>query len=64
MTTGGKTHNETLVQSGRCTAHGVVQATKQVPRIRFPFLVYGALRLWANMRPFHCPVCDSPVSRA
>jgi len=57
-------HEETLTQSGRCGAHGAVQAIKRVPEVRFPFLVFGALRLWANRRPFCCPVCGAPVTRA
>ncbi len=56
------THSDTLVRTGRCDSHGLVQATKQVPKIRFPFIVFGAMRLWAQTRPFRCPVCGAAVA--
>ncbi|HLZ71142.1 MAG TPA: hypothetical protein VKV26_14670 [Dehalococcoidia bacterium] len=64
MTARADANHQTLAQPGHCRAHGVVQATKQVPKIRFPFIVYGALRLWASRRPFTCPVCGETVGRA
>ena len=60
----GDAHTELLVQPGQCPSHGVVQATKSVPRIRFPFLVFGVLRLWALQRPYRCPACGGRVQQA
>lgn len=62
--TAQNTHTALLVQTGRCPTHGMVQATKAVPTVRFPFLVFGALRLWAQRRPYRCPGCGSAVARA
>ncbi len=64
MSAHGQPHATLRVQPGRCPTHGVVQATKALPAIRFPFLIFGALRLWANLRPFRCPLCDATVARA
>jgi hypothetical protein len=64
MMVAGNPHMDTLVHPGRCPAHGMVQATKQVPKVRFPFLVFGALRLWAHQRPYCCPACGTAVDRA
>jgi hypothetical protein len=54
-------HTDLLVRSGQCPTHGLVQATKPVPRVRFPFLVFGVLRLWAMQRPYRCPACGGRV---
>ena len=59
-----QSHSEIVIQRGRCSTHGVVQATKQVPKVRFPFLVFGVLRILANLRPFRCPACGMKVTKA
>jgi len=57
-------HTDLLVRSGRCREHGLVQATKPVPKVRFPFLIFGAMRLWALQRPYRCPACGRRVQGA
>ena len=53
---------ETETRTGRCGTHGQVEATREVPRMRFPFVYYGVLRMLARRRPFHCPTCGSEVA--
>lgn len=53
---------QTQTRTGRCETHGTVEATREVPRIQFPFIVYGVLRLFARGRPFHCPTCGAEVT--
>ena len=54
--------NEVQTRAGRCPEHGEVQATREVPRLRFPYVVYGLLRMLAQRRPFRCPQCGAAVS--
>jgi hypothetical protein len=56
---------EIQTQKGRCETHGIVEATRQIPRIQFPFIVYGTQRWLAKRRePFRCPQCEKPVQPA
>lgn len=52
---------ELQTRSGRCETHGTVEAVRQIPRLQFPFIVYGVLRWRARRQPFLCPRCDEPV---
>jgi hypothetical protein len=52
---------EVQTQAGRCATHGTVQATREVPEMGFPFVVYAVLRAVARRRPFHCPECGAAV---
>jgi hypothetical protein len=47
---------------GRCATHGVVEATRDIPPIRFPFVVYAVRRYRARRAPFRCPECGSEVT--
>jgi hypothetical protein len=53
---------EVETQSGRCEAHGIVDATREIPKMGFPFVYYAAARAFARRRPFRCPECDEPVT--
>jgi hypothetical protein len=64
MMAGNLTNRDLQTRDGRCPEHGTVQATRPMPRMRFPFIILGALRLWAGTRPFHCPTCGATVERA
>jgi len=46
---------ELQTQSGTCPAHGTVDATREIPQLQFPYLVYAVLRAVAKRRPFRCP---------
>ena len=48
-------------QTGRCATHGTVQATREIPGMGFPFVVFAALRAIARRRPFRCPQCGAAV---
>ena len=52
---------EVQTQAGRCATHGTVQATREVPEMGFPFVVYAVLRTVAQRRPFLCPECGAAV---
>ena len=32
---------EVQTQAGRCSTHGTVEATREVPEVGFPFVVYA-----------------------
>jgi hypothetical protein len=52
---------EVQTQAGRCSTHGTVEATREVPQIGFPFVVYTIWRAAAQRRPFRCPECGAAV---
>jgi len=52
----------TETRDGRCPTHGAVEATRKMPKLGFPFLYFGTLRLLARGRPFLCPTCGQPVT--
>jgi hypothetical protein len=44
---------------GRCSTHGLVESTRTMPKLRFPFIITGVMRLAAAARPFRCPRCGA-----
>ena len=52
---------ELQARAGRCATHGNVDATREVPAMGFPFVVYGVWRALAKRRPFRCPECGAAV---
>jgi ABC-2 type transport system ATP-binding protein len=50
--------------AGRCSTHGTVEATREVPQAGFPFVVYAIRRAVARRRPFLCPECGAAVQAA
>ena len=50
------------VRTGRCAQHGMVRAIRQMPKPRWPFLVYFAQRIKAGRAAFTCPECGQPVT--
>jgi hypothetical protein len=38
-----------------------VEATREVPKTGFPFVVYASWRAVAQRRPFRCPQCGAAV---
>ena len=54
---------ETQTVQATCPKHGQVQAVRQVPKVKFPFLITGPARYFAARRPYHCPECGAKVSR-
>lgn len=52
---------EVQTQTGRCATHGTVQATREIPKMGFPFIVYASLRSRAKRKPFLCPECGEAV---
>ena len=62
MTSGTK--NSAQTRPGRCGTHGLVEGTRTMPRLLFPFIISGALRLVAMTRPFRCPRCGTSITKA
>jgi hypothetical protein len=52
---------EIQTQAGRCVTHGTVTATRKVPKMGFPFIIYAIWRAAAQRRPFLCPECGAAV---
>ena len=55
---------EVETQTGQCATHGTVEATREIPRMGFPFVVYAILRSRARRKPFLCPECGAAVGSA
>jgi len=52
---------EIQTQAGRCSTHGTVQATREIPQMGFPYVVYAIRRAVAQRRPYLCPECGAAV---
>lgn len=52
---------EVQTLAGRCPTHGTVEATREVPEMGFPYIVYAVRRAAAQRRPFLCPECGAAV---
>jgi hypothetical protein len=55
--------NDVETQTCTCPTHGVVEASREIPRLQFPFVYYGVKRWMAKRRPFLCPQCGEPFER-
>jgi DNA-directed RNA polymerase subunit RPC12/RpoP len=53
--------NETVTRAGTCTQHGRVTGEKELPKIKFPFLVTAPARALARTRGYRCPQCGAKV---
>jgi hypothetical protein len=52
---------EIQTRTGPCPTHGTVEATREIPKIGFPYIVYAVRRAVARRRPFRCPECGAAV---
>ena len=48
----------------RCATHGLVEGTRSMPKLQFPFIITGGMRLVAATRSFRCPRCGAKAARA
>ena len=53
---------ETQTRTAVCPTHGRVEATREVPKSSWPYLVYAVRRMLASRRPYHCPTCGGDVT--
>lgn len=53
---------EVETQTAHCPAHGDVEATREIPKMGFPFVYFAITRALARRRPFQCPECGEPVT--
>ena len=51
--------NETRVRPRTCPTHGQVKAEKQLPKLKFPFVITGPWRALSALRPYRCPTCGA-----
>jgi hypothetical protein len=58
------TKNPAQTRPSRCETHGLVEGTRTMPRLAFPFVITGVLRLAARTRPYRCPRCGASTSQA
>jgi hypothetical protein len=52
---------EIQTQAGQCSTHGTVQATREIPQMGFPYVVYAIRRAVAQRRSYLCPECGAAV---
>jgi hypothetical protein len=52
----------TETRTAVCPTHGRVQATRELPKAGFPFVVYAVRRALAARQPFRCPTCGEAVT--
>jgi hypothetical protein len=50
---------ETRTRPGTCPTHGRVTAERNVPKLKFPFVITAIARGAAAMRPYRCPDCGA-----
>jgi hypothetical protein len=55
-------NTETRTRAGRCPAHGAVTAEKEIPKLKFPFVITGLWRGLAALRPYRCPTCGAKAA--
>jgi hypothetical protein len=53
---------ETETQAGTCATHGTVDATREIPKMGFPFFWFAIVRAIAKRRPYKCPQCGEQVT--
>jgi hypothetical protein len=53
---------EIETRTGHCAAHGTVEATREMPKMGWPFVYFAVVRAMARRRPFRCPTCGEPVT--
>jgi hypothetical protein len=52
---------EVQTQTGQCPTHGTVEATREIPKIGFPYVYFSIMRSIAQRRPYRCPQCGAAV---
>ena len=52
---------EVQTQTGQCPTHGTVEATREIPKMTFPFVYFAVMRAIAQRRPYRCPHCGAAV---
>ena len=52
---------EVQTQTGQCPAHGTVEATREIPKMAFPYIYFAVMRSIAQRHPYRCPQCGAAV---
>jgi hypothetical protein len=53
---------ESETRTGECPTHGTVEASREMPKLGFPFVYFAVRRFLARKRPYRCPSCGQPVT--
>jgi hypothetical protein len=53
--------DDVQTRRGACPAHGLVEGTRAVPKLGFPFIVNAVRRTLAQRQPYRCPDCGAPL---
>ncbi len=53
--------NQVQTKTATCPTHGEIEAMREMPKVSFPFIVYGIRRMIAARKPFRCPECGTAV---
>ncbi len=53
---------EVETHTGVCPTHGTVEATREIPKIGWPYIINVVRRYLARRRPYHCPTCGADVT--
>ena len=53
---------QTQTRAGACPTHGTVEATRELPKPSWPYLVDAGRRALAARRPSRCPTCGEAVT--
>ena len=52
---------EVQTRPGQCPTHGTVEATREIPKLGFPYVYFAVVRSMAQRRPYRCPQCGAAV---
>jgi hypothetical protein len=52
---------EVQTQTGQCATHGTVEATREIPKMGFPYVYFAVMRSIAQRRLYRCPQCGAAV---
>jgi len=53
---------EVQTETGQCPTHGTVEATREIPKLAFPYVFFAVWRSMAQRRPYRCPQCGAAVN--
>jgi hypothetical protein len=52
---------DTQTRTAVCSTHGTIEATREMPKPSWPYLIYAVRRTLAARRPYRCPTCGETV---
>ena len=52
---------EVQTETGQGPTHGTVGATREIPKMGFPYVYFAVVRSMPQRRPYRCPQCGAAV---